>query len=149
MNIKRTILGLTVTAVTALGLLTPAVPAQAVTLSNCWYWPMPANVNLEFKICAQGGNDLLDVTAWVTNRSGTSNQYVRDLTVWSTFAGGYAYCSVMAWLPPKTSRHCSAISVAPVNIQQQHNGWGRVHFWSPTYNEYQIREGSSPTTIVY
>ncbi|MEV6524636.1 hypothetical protein AB0M43_22015 [Longispora sp. NPDC051575] len=138
MRISQLFAGLALTAAGLTATVLPAAPAQATSLNNCTYWVLPANTNLSLKVCATGGQDTLDSTVWVTNKSATTSQFVQRLEV-SSDLGAFNSCFINAWVPAGASRFCTAFAAYPT-VPSNRFTWGKIHYWSPQQNQYVVAE---------
>lgn len=122
--------------------------AQAVSSINCYPWSLPGNTGLGYKVCATGGADTLDGTAWVTNKSNTT-QYVQYIVMTNSLGGYLEVCQINAWLAPGVTKPCTLFTYAPNTQPNTYFVWGKISYWSPTQSKYMTYEGYAAPTYVW
>ncbi|MFC7545134.1 hypothetical protein [Plantactinospora sp. GCM10030261] len=143
---RRTLALLAIVTGLAVGPLT-AAPAQANTAANCMYHQTIGNVDLEVKVCASGGNDVMDSTIWVYNKASNNAHYVQFLNIW-TDMGGYNTCYI-GWLNPKNTRLCSALTVQYREVPMSQRAFGEIRYYAPAAGEYRTIIGPSQPVLVF
>lgn len=126
----------------------PTTSAQALSNINCIPGYLPGNTGLDYKLCSTGGIRTLESTAWLTNKSKTT-QYVQYIVVTNNM-GGFESCQINAWLAPGVTKQCNLLSYAQPNmLPNYYFSWGKISYWSPTLKAYKVYEVQGAPTYVY